>query len=93
MPATKKKTPARKKTSKKTIRPAAPKSDAKQDALDIRILRAVAQGKRTPKELKTAMRKDVSARVRALVTDNSLERQDGSLMLTKRGAGRLRFAS
>ncbi len=66
---------------------------AKNEKLELRILRLVANGARTPSDLKKKMRKDVKTRITALKRDESLESQDGKLLLTKRGAGRLRFAS
>jgi len=61
--------------------------------LDLRVLRAISDGARTLAELKKAMRKDVRGRVLALTKDGSVEKsEDGELVLTKRGAGRLRFA-
>ena len=58
----------------------------------IRVLRAIAGGARSLAELKKALRKDVRALVTALRKDGSVEQIDGELTLTKRGAGRLRFA-
>lgn len=60
---------------------------------DIRVLRAIANGARSLAELKKALRKDVRASVSALRKDGSLAADDDKLVLTKRGAGRLRFAS
>lgn len=60
---------------------------------NIKILRAIAAGSRLPAELKRVMRKDVRAQLNALRKDGSVEQIDGAYVLTKRGAGRLRFAS
>ena len=60
---------------------------------DLKLLRAIAGGFRTNSELKRKMRKDVRARINVLTRDGSVERgDDNRLTLTKRGAGRLRFA-
>ena len=66
------------------------KPDEKQN---LRILRFVADGYRTNSDLKKKMKRDVRSCVNALKKDNSLEVIEGELVLTKRGAGRLRFAN
>jgi hypothetical protein len=58
----------------------------------IRVLRAIAGGARSLSDLKKELRKDVRGLVNALRKDGSVEQTDGELTLTKRGAGRLRFA-
>jgi hypothetical protein len=68
------------------------KATAAELKQDLRILRAVAEGHRTPADLKKKLRKDVKAQLNALKRDGSLETIEKELVLTKRGAGRLRFA-
>jgi ribosomal protein S19E (S16A) len=59
---------------------------------EIKVLELVAAGSRTPALLKKALRKDARAVVKLLEKDGSLEKSaEGDLILTKRGAGRLRF--
>ena len=60
---------------------------------DIRILRAISGGARTSADLKKAMRRDVRKDVNLLRKDGSVDQIDGEFILTRRGAGRLRFAS
>jgi Mn-dependent DtxR family transcriptional regulator len=60
---------------------------------NIKILRAIAGGARSLAELKKVLRRDVRGAVNQLAKDGSVEKVEGSLTLTKRGAGRLRFAS
>lgn len=60
---------------------------------NIKILRAIAGGARLVAELKAVLRKDVRKQLIALRKDGSVEQIDGAYVLTKRGAGRLRFAS
>lgn len=64
-----------------------------ESKLELRVLRTISEGSRTPAELKSKLRKDVGSTLRTLRADNSIETADGVLKLTKRGAGRLRFAS
>lgn len=60
---------------------------------DLRVLRAISEGARSLADLKKAMRKDMRGRVLALTKDGSVEKaENGELILTKRGAGRLRFS-
>lgn len=60
---------------------------------NIRVLRAIAGGARSLAELKKALRKDARAAVSALRKDGSVDDvEDVGLVLTRRGAGRLRFA-
>ena len=59
---------------------------------DLKLLRAIADGFRTAAELKRKMRKDVRARITVLTRNGSIEKGAGNrLILTKKGAGRLRF--
>lgn len=60
---------------------------------DIRILRAISGGARTSADLKKAMRRDVRKDVNLLRKDGSVDQINGEFILTRRGAGRLRFAS
>jgi predicted transcriptional regulator len=60
---------------------------------NLKILHAIAGGARSLAELKKAMRRDVRGAVNQLTKDGSVEKVEGALRLTKRGAGRLRFAS
>lgn len=59
---------------------------------NIKILRAIAGGARSLGDLKKVLRRDVRGAVNQLIKDISVEKVDGDLTLTKRGAGRLRFA-
>jgi len=61
--------------------------------LEIRILRAVADGYRTTIALKRILRKDVRTQVKRLEGDSLRVDAQRGLILNKRGAGRLRFAS
>lgn len=59
----------------------------------IRVLRAISKGARSLSDLKKALKKDVRSVVNQLTDDKSVFASDEGLILTKRGAGRLRFAS
>jgi len=62
--------------------------------MDLRILRKIADGARTNKQLKTQLRKDPRVRVAALVKEGSVRKdEEGKLILTRKGAGRLRFVA
>jgi len=59
---------------------------------EIKVLEAIADGHRTAGALKKVTRKDQRATLTALVKDGSVEKNDANdYVLTKRGAGRLRF--
>ena len=59
---------------------------------ELKVLGAISNGHRTLAALKKATRKDQRATATALVKDGSLEKQaEVGYVLTKRGAGRLRF--
>lgn len=60
---------------------------------NLRVLRAISEGARSLSDLKRVLRKDARAAVAALRKDGSVGQVGGMLTLTKRGAGRLRFAS
>ncbi len=61
---------------------------------DLKILRVIADGSRTLAKIKTKMRKDQSAKVKALVKAGSVRKdaESGDYILTRKGAGQLRFA-
>ena len=69
--------------------------------LQLRILRNIANGSRTARELKAAMRKDVRVHVQQLIKSGSVRKATpadagkdvGDFILTRKGAGQLRFAS
>ncbi len=67
--------------------------DKKNEAVELKVLRLIADGARTPAALKTKMRKDVRKVVQLLRNTDSIRTEGDQLILTRKGAGRLRFAS
>lgn len=77
------------------------KKVAPEDQLTLRILKNIASGSRTAKSLKTALRKDVRRQIASLMDGGSIRKataddygkEPGDFILTRKGAGQLRFAS
>ena len=61
--------------------------------VELRALRAISEGARSSSELKKVLRRNVRSVLDRLVKDGSVINMNGKLILSKRGAGRLRFVA